>query len=473
MKLGTLNRLNSFNSFGGQSRSSYWTPLTLVVEDAAPNNVVMTGIVANTSAVASDFTVAGFTVSSLSRDATNKILTLTLSLAVVYGDSVAIVYKGKSYTVTNNVLVPPPPYITFNTLVGITKSGNRYISGSGAWTQYGVSSEALTGDFSVGFVFQRKNGEDFSTNSVMLGLRDDLSNTGFNGANGGYDYFIFGNASTTSNRGYSGANVAATGVTFVYGDVIRLRRTSGIVYAEYRRNGAWNLLYTYPNSLSGTLYATISFGGPGPAMYYPVKNIESWLPYKLVNSVFVFDGNSLTMGWYLQTSYSDQLLTGSPFNVDMYNHYANIGVPSQTTMDMISRAAANIDAYHVAGVVNIVVANEIGNDIIVNGASVRDAVTHFWNYCDARRAAGFKVFAVNLQSRMSLNETYRQQVNALMASEYASHADYLVDLASTPELSVYHNLTYVNADGIHNNTVGYGIWKREILKAIMTYINGI
>jgi peptidoglycan/xylan/chitin deacetylase (PgdA/CDA1 family) len=27
MKLGTLNRLNSFNSFGGQSRSSYWNPL--------------------------------------------------------------------------------------------------------------------------------------------------------------------------------------------------------------------------------------------------------------------------------------------------------------------------------------------------------------------------------------------------------------------------------------------------------------
>jgi len=91
-------------SIGGGSLRTSWTPQILVVENAEPTKVVMTSTKADTSLVASDFTIAGFTVSSLSRDVTNKILTLTLSTAVVYEDVLNVVLKGTSYPVTNNVV---------------------------------------------------------------------------------------------------------------------------------------------------------------------------------------------------------------------------------------------------------------------------------------------------------------------------------------------------------------------------------
>jgi parallel beta-helix repeat protein len=87
------------------SGSRYWKPLTLVVEDAQPTKIVMTGSIANINGVAGDFTIAGFTVSSLSKDVTNKIITLTLSIPVIPSDTLTVVYKGKSYSVTNNTFL--------------------------------------------------------------------------------------------------------------------------------------------------------------------------------------------------------------------------------------------------------------------------------------------------------------------------------------------------------------------------------
>lgn len=83
--------------------SSYWIPLSLVVEDAEPTRVIMTGLVVETKAVIGDFTIAGFTVNSLSRDASSKILTLTLSNNVYPDDVLTLVYRDKNYSVTNNV----------------------------------------------------------------------------------------------------------------------------------------------------------------------------------------------------------------------------------------------------------------------------------------------------------------------------------------------------------------------------------
>ena len=99
--------VNPVNERLGASWSSYWTPQSLVVENAEPTKVVMTGMSANTSAVASDFTISGFAVTSLARDVTNKILTLTLSTSVLYGDTLVVVWNGINYPVTNNVSINP------------------------------------------------------------------------------------------------------------------------------------------------------------------------------------------------------------------------------------------------------------------------------------------------------------------------------------------------------------------------------
>ena len=94
--IGINARIGIGNAASG---SRYWTPQSLVVEDAAPTHVVMTGSVANTNAVAGDFTPSNGAMSSISRDVTNKIITGVLSVAVNNGDVLTITYKGVVYAV--------------------------------------------------------------------------------------------------------------------------------------------------------------------------------------------------------------------------------------------------------------------------------------------------------------------------------------------------------------------------------------
>jgi len=87
--------------------SYYWASLvTATVENAEPSKIVMTFSQADTSLIASDFTIAGKTITLLERDVTNKVLTLTVSVEVAYGDSLIITFvkTGETANVTNNVL---------------------------------------------------------------------------------------------------------------------------------------------------------------------------------------------------------------------------------------------------------------------------------------------------------------------------------------------------------------------------------
>ena len=89
----------------GINWSSYWSTLiSATVETAAPTHVVLTFPTAQTSLGASDFTIAGFTVSSASW--TGAVLTLVLSSAVIVFDgdlTITFVPSGGTATVTNNV----------------------------------------------------------------------------------------------------------------------------------------------------------------------------------------------------------------------------------------------------------------------------------------------------------------------------------------------------------------------------------
>jgi hypothetical protein len=126
----------------------YWTPQTLVVEDAAPTHVVMTGLISNTSALASDFTIAGFIVSSLSTDVTNKILTLVLSTTVSGFDSLIVIYKGNSYGVTNNIILLAPQ--SFNTeVISDTEINLTWGDSLQGGTGYKIESSLNGTDWSV------------------------------------------------------------------------------------------------------------------------------------------------------------------------------------------------------------------------------------------------------------------------------------------------------------------------------------
>ncbi len=90
---------------GGKSLLSYWATLSsATVETAAPTHVVLTFPAAQTSLGATDFTIAGFTISSASW--TGAVLTLVLSTSVlVFDEDLTITFAktGTTATVTNNV----------------------------------------------------------------------------------------------------------------------------------------------------------------------------------------------------------------------------------------------------------------------------------------------------------------------------------------------------------------------------------
>jgi hypothetical protein len=94
-----------FRQGGSQNWSSYWASLiSATVENNAPTNVVMTFPSAKPTLGASDFTIAGFTISSASW--TGAVLTLILSTRVYANDSLVVTFvpSGGTANVTNNVL---------------------------------------------------------------------------------------------------------------------------------------------------------------------------------------------------------------------------------------------------------------------------------------------------------------------------------------------------------------------------------
>jgi hypothetical protein len=106
MPMITPIKISPLTGRGGINWSSYWTQLiSATVENAAPTHVVLTFPTAQTSLVVADFTIAGFTVLSLSW--TGAVLTLVLSEAVIVFDedlTITFVKTGGTATVTNNVV---------------------------------------------------------------------------------------------------------------------------------------------------------------------------------------------------------------------------------------------------------------------------------------------------------------------------------------------------------------------------------
>ena len=95
-----------FRQGGGSGLgSSYRTPSSAVVENADPTDVVLTyaKAVNPADAIAGNFTIAGKTISGAVLDGTGKILTLTVTVAFVYGDSITVVANGTNISVTNNI----------------------------------------------------------------------------------------------------------------------------------------------------------------------------------------------------------------------------------------------------------------------------------------------------------------------------------------------------------------------------------
>lgn len=196
----------------------------------------------------------------------------------------------------------------------------------------------------------------------------------------------------------------------------------------------------------------------------------------LNNAVIVFDGNSLTAGQGASAGmdYPNQML-------DLLDGYGvtgieshNVGVSAQTTSDMASDAASQVDTLINGGVENILFAWEIGNDIYFNG-DVSAAETRWTNYCNARKAAGWTVICINLMPRNQTSSfgddvtTFNSKLssaNTWLAANYSSFSDALVDVRSDSRLNDYTNTTYFS-DGTHLTNAGYGVVAELCLSVLL------
>lgn len=201
------------------------------------------------------------------------------------------------------------------------------------------------------------------------------------------------------------------------------------------------------------------------ATLYNVGNGTTYPTFYGSMARVVFDGNSLTAREPngQKSSYPAQTLLslGDPWRAGYYN----FGVSAQTTADMNTDAATQIDPVSCASCVkNVCVAWEITNDLFF-GASTNTAWNNISTYCSGRRTAGFKVVVLTVLPRSDAGtpgdfETKRQGMNAMLRADYSSFADGLADVASNSNIGDAGdelNTTYYNADKVHMTETGYGV----------------
>lgn len=199
------------------------------------------------------------------------------------------------------------------------------------------------------------------------------------------------------------------------------------------------------------------------------------MPLPVIN--IVCDGNSLTNGYGSSAvtfgssitagSYPSQLQALLTSNVAFVQ---NLGVNGQTTTQMATRASSVIDPlYNGAYPLNLLIAFEIGNDILVSPyVTPSQAYTNFVNYCLARKAAGWKVAIMTIPSRdgtttatgnigTQFDSVTRPYINNLLRTNWASFSDFLIDIAADFRLYSYSNTTYYTTDRIHYVDAGYNV----------------
>jgi len=126
-------------------------------------------------------------------------------------------------------------------------------------------------------------------------------------------------------------------------------------------------------------------GGTTPPIIIPIEN-----------SVFVFDGNSLTAGqggtpYPTQFSQLDGIVgKGCTFH--------NLGVGAQQTSQMIADFNSQVLPLYDPNKSCFYLVNEVGNDIYYNG-DVSEAMSRFWQLCDMAKNAGFIVGVIGLEDR--------------------------------------------------------------------------
>ena len=189
-------------------------------------------------------------------------------------------------------------------------------------------------------------------------------------------------------------------------------------------------------------------------------------------AVVVCDGDSLTLGSSAPGSeYPTQLdaLLGAGWTT------VNQGTGSET-VPMMQVDGGEVDASYTLGSENICVLWGGINDIAL-GHTAADIMASLREYCNARRARGWRVVICTItpcdtNSIASGREATRQTLNGYIRSDWTTFADGLADIGGTTHLSDYGDQTdgdYFDGDHVHLTAAGYAL----VAGVVKTAIDGL
>jgi lysophospholipase L1-like esterase len=225
-------------------------------------------------------------------------------------------------------------------------------------------------------------------------------------------------------------------------------------------------------ALTNGIWQTDNMLGIGPRSASSARRFYGYLN-------LVFDGNSLTSGTQSTEGRNyPAVCAGLLLNAGRNVRVRNLGVAGQTTPQMSTDAATEVDTLLSRDGLNICVAWELTNDLVVNQPSASVAYDNFVAYCQGRRAAGYKVVAVTGTPRSASGtpadfDTKRLAANALIRANWATFADALADVGADSRIGDTGDeldATYYNPDVVHLNNAGYGVVAAIVKDAILTLV---
>jgi lysophospholipase L1-like esterase len=184
------------------------------------------------------------------------------------------------------------------------------------------------------------------------------------------------------------------------------------------------------------------------------------------NTNIVLDSNSLG-NWNAPTTWMVNL---SALIANANTTYQNFSVSGQTTTNMVSDAATQIDGAFVEGKTNVLFVMEVGNDLYY-GATLAAAQETYKTYCMDRRKRGFKVISMTCFDRDGYNQPLTMNAdlksfNNWLRVNWPSMSNSIVDVYDEPRFRLFSNF----GDGVHQSPNDNPVIARlayEVLKKLV------
>lgn len=199
--------------------------------------------------------------------------------------------------------------------------------------------------------------------------------------------------------------------------------------------------------------------------------LRSYLAWYRQGTIVAHTGDSLRFGYGVNAFEADSALLDAAYNGTI--DCPNFSIPGQglTTSSGVGTTLLVDDPAKLDGLPSgreaAILVVQVGTNDLAGGRTAAQMVADLWTYCDARRAAGWKVLVFTVIDRTDAAvsgaqvafDAKRASANALIASGWASHADGLVDVAANALLGANgaaNNATYFQAaDRVHLTAASY------------------